>query len=175
VLFIVIIGGLSLWLEDELMLVTTAVVNQIGFLGLCLILLVTDTLVTPFPPDLLLLVIAKSPLSEEWFGYVTILGCVSVCAGMIGWKIGQKLGGTRLAKRIFGDIQPEQREFIQKYGFWAIVIGAITPLPFSVTCWAAGILKVRWQIVLTAAVLFRIPRFVLYYWLIISTAQLFGA
>jgi len=173
-LFILIISGLSFWLEEELMLITTAVVDQIGFLGLCLILLVTDTLVTPFPPDLLLLVIANSPLSEHWLSYVTILGCVSVCAGMIGWKIGQKLGGTGIAKRIFGDIQPEHREFIQKYGFWAIVLGAITPLPFSVTCWTAGILKIRWQVVLAAAVLFRIPRFVLYYWLIISTTQFFA-
>lgn len=172
--FIFVIGGLSVWLEQEIILITNAVVDRIGFFGLCLILLITDTLVTPFPPDVLLLVIANSPLAEHWPFYVLILGCVSVCAGMIGWKIGQKLGGTGLAKRLFGDVQPEHREFIQKYGFWAIVLGAITPLPFSVTCWIAGILKIRWQVVLAAAVLFRIPRFVLYYWLIISTTQFFG-
>lgn len=175
VVFILIIGGLSVWLEQEIIFVTTAVVDQIGFWGLGLILLVTDTLVTPFPPDVLLLVIANSPLAEQWLLYVSILGCISVCAGMIGWKIGQRLGGTGLAKRLFGDVKPEHIQFVQKYGFWAIVLGAVTPLPFSVTCWAAGMLKVRWQVVFAAAVLFRIPRFVLYYWLIISTTQLFGS
>lgn len=59
--------------EDEMTAVTTWVVDRVGFLGLAVILMVTDTLVTPFPPDILLAVIAKSPLSDNWPVYVGIL------------------------------------------------------------------------------------------------------
>jgi hypothetical protein len=54
------------------------------------------------------------------------------------------------------------------------VLGAATPLPYSVSSWTAGALGVRRSTVLSASVLFRIPRFILYYLLIASTSDLFG-
>ena len=174
VIFIVLMTVLGFLFEDELTVGTTWVVERIGFIGMCMILLVTDTLVTPFPPDILLVVIAKSPLAENWQQYVVTLGAVSVCAGMMGWGIGRWLGHFRWSQRLFGEFKDDHHDFIRKYGFWAVVIGSITPLPYSVTCWTAGVLGLRWTTVLAASVLFRIPRFVLYYWLIASTGNLFG-
>ncbi|SDY76820.1 YqaA family protein [Nitrosomonas halophila] len=171
VVFILATSALGYWLEDELTMATTWVVNKIGFFGLGLILLVTDTLVTPFPPDILLLVIAKSPLAEQWQSYVLILGMISCLAGMLGWGIGRWLGRFEFVKRTFGDFKAEHREFIRRYGFWAVVIGSITPFPFSVTCWTAGMLELRWITVLAAAISFRIPRFFFYYWLITSAGN----
>jgi membrane protein YqaA with SNARE-associated domain len=99
---------------------------------------------------------------------------VSVSAGMLGWGIGRWLGHFRLVQYLFGQLNDEQRAFIRKYGFWAIVLGAATPLPYSATCWTAGILGVRWTTVLAASILFRIPRVIIYYLLIASTGHLFG-
>lgn len=173
VLFVLAMGVLGVLLEDELTTGTTWVVERIGFVGLCAILLVTDTLVTPFPPDLLLVVIAKSHLSEHWPGYVLVLGFVSVVAGMLGWGIGRWLGHRPIGRRLFGEFKGEHRAFIQRYGFWAVVLGSITPLPFSVTCWSAGVMGLRFAQVLLAALLFRVPRFVVYYWLIVRSGSLF--
>lgn len=173
VLFIVTMVALGIIFEDEMTFATTWVVERIGFWGLALILLMTDTLVTPFPPDILLIVIAKSHLSEHWPMYVGILGCVSVIAGMTGYGIGRWLGHFDWSKRLFGRFKNEHQAFIQKYGFWAVVIGAITPLPYSVTCWTAGVLNIRWYVVLSASILFRIPRIYLYYWLLTSAKSLF--
>ncbi len=174
VVFVVAMMVLGLLYEEELIVATNWVVDRIGFAGLCLILLVTDTLVTPFPPEILLLVIAKSELAEHWLRYVSILRLVSVCAGMLGWGIGRWLGHVRWVQRLFGRCREEHRDFIRKYGFWAVVIGSVTPLPFSVTCWTAGVMGLRWTTVLAAAVLFRIPRVVVYYLLIASAGSLFG-
>ena len=173
-LFIVGMSVLGLLFEDELVRATTWIVERIGFTGMAMILLVTDTLVTPFPPDILLIVIAKSPLAADWPFYVGILGVVSVVAGMIGYGIGRWLGHFRWAQRLFGDFKEDHQNFIRKYGFWAVVIGSITPLPYSVTCWTAGVLGVRWWLVLLASVLFRIPRIYLYYWLLTSAGNLFS-
>lgn len=173
VVFVLAMGVLGLVLEEELTTGTAWVVERIGFVGLCLILLVTDTLVTPFPPDLLLVVIAKSRLAEHWPGYVVALGFVSVVAGMLGWGIGRWLGHRPFARNLFGEFREDHREFIRKYGFWAVVIGSITPLPFSVTCWSAGVMGLRFATVLSAALLFRVPRFVVYYWLIAHSPRFF--
>ncbi len=167
-IFIVAMTALGYLFENELETGTNWVVNQVGFLGLCLILLVTDTLITPFPPDILLLVIAKSSLAEYWPLYVLILGMVSCAAGILGWGIGRWLGHFEFVKRMIGKLDKNQREFIHRYGFWAVAIGSITPFPFSITCWAAGMMSLRGMTVLTAVLIFRIPRFFLYYWLIIA-------
>lgn len=174
IIIVVIIGILGFWFENEMTMMTNWVVDRIGFTGLCLILLVTDTLVTPFLPDILLVVVAKSALAERGLYYVFILGTVSVVAGMLGWNIGRWLGRFNFIQRLYGQIGEEQRGFVEKYGFWAIVLGAITPLPYSVTCWTAGVIGLRWTKVLAASVLFRIPRIILYYLLIASTVNLSG-
>lgn len=163
VMFVLAMSALGPLFEDELAVGTNWMVERIGFLGLCLILLVTDTLVTPFPYDILLLVIAKSPLSEQWTVYVLLLGMISCLAGMLGWGIGLWLGHFEFVKGIFGEFKEDYREFILRYGFWAVAIGSITPLPFSVTCWTAGVIGVHGVMVLLAALISRIPRFVLYY------------
>jgi membrane protein YqaA with SNARE-associated domain len=173
VIFALTVTALGYLFEEELTVGTNWVVNRIGFLGLCFILLATDTLVTPFPPDILLLVIAKSSLAEHWPIYVLILGAISSFAGILGWSIGRWLRHLEFVKRTLNELKEDQREFIRRYGFWAVVIGSITPLPFSVTCWTAGIMELRWITVLTAAVLSRIPRFFLYYCLIVSTGNWF--
>jgi membrane protein YqaA with SNARE-associated domain len=87
-IIIVAMSALGFWLENEMEIATNWVVDQIGFAGLCLILFITDTLVTPFPPDILLVVIANSDLAEHWLIYVLVLGLVSVVVGMLGWCLG---------------------------------------------------------------------------------------
>jgi len=173
IIFTLTMTALGYLFEEELTVGTSWVVDRIGFLGLCFILLVTDTLVTPFPPDILLLVIAKSSLAEHWPIYVLVLGMISSFAGILGWGIGRRLGHLEFVKHTLKEFKEDHQEFIRRYGFWAVVIGSITPLPFSVTCWTAGIMELRWITVLTAAVLFRIPRFFLYYWLIVTTGNWF--
>lgn len=173
-MLIVAMAALAFWFEEEMSIGTNWLVGRIGFAGLCLILLLTDTLVTPFSPDVVLVVVAKSDLAEYWLPYVLVLGMVSVCAGMLGWCIGRRLGHIRFVQSLFGRFNEEQLAFIRKYGFWAIVLGASTPLPYSATCWTAGIMGIRWTTVLAASVLFRIPRVIIYYLLIASSGNLFG-
>lgn len=174
VLFVLAMGFVGFLFEEEMELATTWVVERIGFAGMGLILLVTDTLVTPFPPDVLLLVIAKSRLSEHWLRYVLALGVISLRAGLLGWAIGRWLGHFGFVTRGFGEFKDGHRDFIRKYGFGGVALGSVTPFPFSVTCWTAGVMGLRWLTVLLAAILFRTPRFVLYYWLIASSRSWFG-
>jgi hypothetical protein len=47
-----------------------------------------------------------------------------------------------------------------------VVIGALTPVPFSYTTWMAGSLKLRWLPVFLAC-LCRVPKIAFYFWLLI--------
>lgn len=172
--FIVVMGVLGYLFEGELEFLASWIVARVGFAGLALLLFITDTLVTPFPPDILLIVIFRSHLAEYWPVYVGLLGLVSVTAGMVGFSIGRWLGHLRWSQRWLWDFKEDHRDFIRKYGFWAIAIGSITPLPYSVTCWTAGVLGVPWTRVLAAAILFRIPRMYMVYWLLFTTSNFFS-
>jgi membrane protein YqaA with SNARE-associated domain len=174
VVFVLAMAAIGLVFEAELVEAANGIVNRIGFAGLCAILLINDMLVTPFPGDLLLVVIAKSDLAENWFLHVLILGLTSVCAGLLGWSIGRWLGHLRFVRRLVGQFKDEHQDFIRKYGFLAVALGSATPLPYSLTCWSAGIMEIRWTTVLAASLLFRVPRFLIYYSLIVSAGSLFG-
>lgn len=171
IFFVILMGALGVWFEPQLVLITTWIVERVGFVGMAMLLWVTDSLVTPFPPDILLIIIANSPLADKWLFYVSILGAVSVGAGMTGYGIGRWLGHFLWVQKLFSQLSQEHQDFIQKYGFWAVVIGAITPLPYSLTCWTAGALGLRWTTVLMASVLFRVPRFILVYSLLANASD----
>lgn len=172
IVFVTAMAAVGLVFEAELVTATNGVVERIGFAGLCAILFVNDLLVTPLPGDLLLVVIAKSELAENWVFYVFVLGLVSVAAGLFGWGIGRWLGVLPFVRRHVGKFKEANGEFIRRYGFWAVALGAATPLPFSLTCWSAGMLGVRWTTVLSASLLFRVPRFLIYYVLMVSAGRL---
>jgi membrane protein YqaA with SNARE-associated domain len=53
------------------------------------------------------------------------------------------------------------KAFMNQYGLWALAIGALTPLPYSMMCWACGIVRVRF-IPFFLISLLRIPRVALY-------------
>jgi membrane protein YqaA with SNARE-associated domain len=56
-------------------------------------------------------------------------------------------------------------ESVRRYGAGALALGALSPLPFSICCWAGGALRIRPSIFLAVALL-RIPRVAFYLWLI---------
>lgn len=169
---LVLLGALGFFFESELEAFAQWVAVRIGFSGLAAILLVTDTFIPPFPNDVLLLVIAKSDLQAGWPIYVGILGVVSTCAGVQGWALGKWLGRNSVIRAALGAFTVEHENRIRKYGFWAVLAGSLTPFPFSVTCWGAGVLGLGFRPVLIAS-LFRIPRFYLYYWVIVAGVSFF--
>ncbi len=170
-----LIGALAItgrYFETELLLVTTTVYEHLGFAGLAAILAVTDSFISPFPPDLLLVVIAKSQLAQTWWLAVPALGVLSSASGLLGWAISRRVGNTRIPRLIFGRFQRYNAALVERYGTLAVALGAVTPIPFSVTCWTAGMFRLPFER-LAWVTLLRIPRFVAYYLMIEWSVNLF--
>jgi len=151
--------------EPQLLAVTTWTYQTLGFVGLASILVVTDSVISPIPPDMLLVVIAKSDLAHSWWIAVPALGVLSSVAGVAGWAMSWKIGNTRLPQLLFGRYQKYNAALVDRYGTLAVALGALTPIPFSVTCWTAGMFQLPFGRMVWVTLL-RLPRFVGYYLLI---------
>jgi membrane protein YqaA with SNARE-associated domain len=134
---------------------------------------VTDTFVGPFPPDSVLILIAASPYHKHWLWLLPAIGAVSTLAGCVGYCGGRFLSHKPWAQRWFGALHSKSEERVKRYGAWAVAIGAMTPVPFSITCWTAGLIRMEFRDFLPPALL-RIPRYVLYYAAIAYFPRLFG-
>ena len=55
---------------------------------------------------------------------------------------------------------------LKKWGLWTVVIAALTPIPFSIVCWFAGIYKMPYRPFFIGT-LVRFLRFALFYYLFV--------
>jgi membrane protein YqaA with SNARE-associated domain len=177
VLLLVGIGFASHRYQQELLTVTREVFEYLGLFGLSGLIFITDSFVSPFPPDLVLIVVAKSELAASWWWVVPGVGVVSVAAGHLGYYMGCWVRGVR---RLEGPVQrfsARNARLVARYGSLGVALGALTPIPFSITCWTAGILQLPYRRFLWPCLL-RLPRYLAYYLAIAHadtlTSWLFG-
>lgn len=118
-----------------------------------------DFFVTPISPDIAIFLIAqKSPGN---YMLIAVLGVASVMGGTLAWLCGRFLENRFKVARLESFVK-ENHALINKYGVWIVALGALTPVPYSLTCWAAGALKMDFS-KFFLMILLRIPRFVIYF------------
>jgi membrane protein YqaA with SNARE-associated domain len=164
---------LTLKYRAELDAFTITVFDSIGIGGVVALLFITDAVVSPFPPDSVLILIAASPYHEHWLWLLPLLGVVSSLAGCTGYGIGRLLSSKPWAQRYFGSVHHRNEKLVSTYGPWAVALGALTPVPFSITCWTAGLLRLRFAEFILPCLL-RVPRYMGYYAAIAYFPKLFG-
>lgn len=173
VVLVALVVLLTLEFQAELDVFTLWVFDRIGLTGLVALLFLSDAAASPVPPDAVLLLISNSPFHAFWPTLIPLLGLISSVAGWVGYFIGRRLAHTRFSRFLFQRFKQTSAALIHRYGPWGIVLGAITPLPFSVTCWTAGMLEIPFRRVAWPCLL-RIPRFLLYYLAIAYAETLAG-
>lgn len=158
-----VVGGAGVLYRDTLLVATTSVYDSLGFWGLSAVLFASDALTSPIPPDLVLVVIANSDGAQHWVQLTLLLGLVSMGAGSAGWWLGGHVGRTRWGRLMLKRVMRKRVKLVvERYGRMGVVLGALTPLPFSITCWLAGMVSMPYRVFWPAAAL-RIPRIMLYY------------
>lgn len=148
--------------RSELDAVTEFTFRHIGLPGVFVLIFVTDAFVSPLPPDTLLILLAASEYHPLWPWLLPCIGLVSALAGTVGYCCGRLLTNWAPPESVFGKVREKSRRRVEKYGGWAVALGALTPIPFSFTCWTAGFLQVPFAHVAPPCLL-RVPRYVLYY------------
>lgn len=159
--FLAIIMGLTAlhFFGPSVLYLSESLLPGISALGLFSLVALNDFIVTPVSPDILIFLISqKSPGS---YMLVAALGTASVLGGASAWLCGRFLENKFKAVRLEKFIA-ENHVLINKYGVWIVALGALTPVPYSLTCWAAGALKMDFP-KFFLMILLRIPRFMLYF------------
>jgi len=122
-----------------------------------------ETIFLPLFPDPLI-ALAPSIGLNSWVmaaavSFGTLLGSIA------GFWLGKWLGHPAAVK-LFGEkgVEKGERSF-EKWGAWGVVGSGLTPVPYKIFVWLAGILEMRFSTFLLAAAAGRVPRFFFVAWL----------
>ena len=160
---IIVFGVLGYLFKPELESAGTWVVGTFGIWGIAIGCLMTDLFTLPIPPDAYLLagVAAHSP---PWI--VILAATVGSMLGGIGsYFIGRYFGNRRFAQRLVAPFRAKGTDYINKFGTGAVILAALTPLPFSILCILSGMMGMSFHRLLFAST-FRLPRMAMFFLLI---------
>lgn len=111
----------------------------------------------PIPPDPLLIALAlRNP--DAALALAALATVASAAGGLAGHWLGVRLGRPLL--RRFGGAHVERVEaMFARYGFWAVVVAGLTPIPYKIFTISAGVLALPRVPFLLASLLGRGLRF----------------
>lgn len=120
--------------------------------------LATESLLGLIPPELYIIWASKS--ESPWL-FLSLLAIISYLGGINSYFIGS--GIARLKKTRIYIEQKIGRHIndLRRWGGILIVVGALFPIPYSIVCMAAGIVKYKFSPFLLYGI-FRIARFYIY-------------
>lgn len=149
------VAALAVVLNEPLTAFSEVFVTHFGLAGVFVGVIITDAFVGTNEP-LMLFAYAGG------LGFMPIFvtaSTASVLAGLLGWVLGGLLGRFAYVQNLF--VRYKINPFMQRYGFWAVTVAALTPFPFSVATWASGAARVSFWVVFAGS-LFRIPKTLFY-------------
>jgi membrane protein YqaA with SNARE-associated domain len=158
-----LIVGLAAWtLQAPLERLSHWFVDQFGLAGVFFGILVMDALpATTHEPMLFIGYEGGLGFWPVFFAGST----ASVLSGYLGYLIGMVVGNMPWVKAQFE--RYHIYEFYARYGRTAVIVAALTPFPYSIATWAAGATRLS-MLDLTIGCLFRIPKVLFYFSLIVG-------
>ncbi|MCX4242484.1 YqaA family protein [Paraliomyxa miuraensis] len=133
---VAVIAILGAWFREPLLLAGRWFVDELGGPGIAVGFLVPDAFTVPIPNDAFLALGRAGGMPTVPLVAWALLGSVS--GGSIGWLIGRALRRTRGLDRFLTGRGAGLDRALRRRGPWVVAIAAITPLPYSVSAWAAG-------------------------------------
>lgn len=161
VLFAIVVA-LGLAFKDPIEQFARGLIDTYGYFGIALGIFAADCFTAPIPPDFYLMVGATGG-ADPWI-VIAVGSIASITGGMGAYSIGRVFAKGFL-RRHFQGMQREGARLLNRLGVVAVIVAALTPVPFSVVCVVAGSAQMRFRL-FCAAILFRIPRIAGYFFVI---------
>lgn len=126
--------------------------------GVLSVFFISETLLGLVPPEIFIAWSAKTHI--PWL-FLSILGVLSYFGGLLSYWIGIAITKIPAVHTYMTVKMAKQLKNSRKWGGFLIVVGALLPLPFSISCMAAGIIKFPFRSVVLFGSL-RLLRFAIY-------------
>ena len=149
---------------NEALETITATFSRIGVLTT---FFVSETLLGLIPPEIF---IAWSKKTPEPILNLAILATLSYIGGLVSYFLGKTALRIKVLKEYLEVKMIDNLKNTRKWGGFLILVGALLPLPFSIACLAAGMIKYSFRNVIFFG-LFRFARFAIYAWAIFKVVD----
>ncbi len=136
-------------------------------LGVFTFFFTSETLLGLIPPEIF---IAWSKKTSEPILNLAILASLSYSGGLLSYFIGKIALKINALKTYLEVKMTKHLKNSKKWGGFLILVGALLPVPFSISCIAAGMIKYPFKNVVLFG-LFRFARFAIYAWAIFQVVD----
>lgn len=133
---VLIISALGLWFHAPLVAAGRWFVDNLGGPGIAIGFAIPDGLTVPIPNDAFLALGRTGAMPTAYIVAWALLG--SLCGGSVGWLIGRRLRRVPRFNRFMSGRGAAIDRALRRHGLKVVAVAAITPLPYSLSAWAAG-------------------------------------
>jgi membrane protein YqaA with SNARE-associated domain len=161
--FVALVSVAAYFARAELESFGRAFVQHFGIAGMFLGTFLADAFSFPIPPQFYMLTAISS--GQPQLAAMVAICAASMSAGYVGYRLAGRLARVRLFARRIEASRATVDRLIKRHGYWAIVVGSITPVPFSVLCYLSGLYRIPAKY-LGVLILTRVPRLLVFYMLI---------
>lgn len=160
VISVCVVMLLGYFLREPITAWAIAAIDVLGALGIFAGVLASDAFGFPVPVSTYLFaaVAADSPIVV----ILIVTSLASIIGASIAYLVGPYIGRLPVLRTILERFRPRGEAIFERWGVWAVGIAALTPLPFAVFCWLAGIYRMPF-VRFFSATLVRAPRVLAYY------------
>lgn len=135
--------------------------------GVLVTFFISETILGLIPPEIF---IAWSKKTAQPIVNLCILATLSYLGGLTAYFIGRSSLKIPSIKNYLEVKMAKNLQNTRKWGGFLILVGALLPLPFAISCLTAGMIKYPFRNVVLFG-LFRFLRFAIYAWAIFSVVN----
>lgn len=161
--FCVVVFLASRHFRPELEWLSQLMIAKLGVAALFFGPFLADAFSVPMPPQLYLLA-AITTHKPAWLT-IALVSAGSVVGGNLGRWLGSRLGDRPVLRRLLGKTRGRVDGVFGRYGYWAVAVGSLMPLPYSILCYLAGVYRMPMGLFAVMSLL-RIPRLVFFYYVL---------
>lgn len=161
--FVALVSVAAYFARAELDALGRSFVQHFGVAGMFLGTFLADAFSFPIPPQFYMLTAISA--GESQIVAMVAICAASMIAGCVGYLLAGRFGRVRLLARRIEASRVKFDRLFERYGYWAIIVGSVTPIPFSVLCYLSGLYRIPVRY-LAVLILTRVPRLLVFYALI---------
>ncbi len=138
----------------------SAFVARFGYAGMAAGTFLSDAFMFPIPPQFYMLTAVAAGAPQ--IASVTVICATSVLAANVAYHVAGALGRLPFFRQRIARSRGAVDPLFARWGYFAVALGAVLPVPFSLLCYVAGLYRIPYRLY-AVLVLMRVPRLLVTY------------